>query len=126
MGSFISIEDVRDTTGYKARLAPSGTVNNAIKKAEGILPLYIGQIPSHATGSMYWVNMAASEFAAHFLCMRLATQNAPGVQYAQGMKQNKRSDWGGYAVMAEHHWDNAIRVLNMHGRNIQMTRITPG
>ena len=125
MGSYTSVADVRDNTGYQAILAPSGTVSNSIKKGESILPLYIGETPTHATGSKYWINMVATEFASHFLCMRLATQNAPGVQYAQGMKQNRRSDWGGYAIMAEHHWDNAIRVLNMHGRNIQITRVTP-
>jgi hypothetical protein len=126
MGNWASVADVRDTTGYQANLAPSGTVNNAIKKAESILPLYIGETPAYATGSKFWVNMVATEFSAHFLCMRLATQNAPGTMYAQGMKQNRRADWGGYAIMAEQHWDAAIRVLDMHGRNINITRVTPG
>jgi len=120
MGKYTSIAEVRDITGYTERVAPSGTVNRAIEHGEAILQEYIGETPAHATGSMAWVARAASAFAAHFLCMRLATQFAPATMYAQGMLQNRGTDWGGYAVMAEHWWNVGRRILDVHGRDIKL------
>jgi len=125
MGSYTDIDHVRDLTGYVASIAPSKTVNNSIQAAESVLINYIDEIPSYATGSKFWVKQVAGAFAAHFLCMRLSTQHAPGVSYAQGMKQNRGADWAGYATMAEHWWNVGIRILNMHGRGIQIKRVEP-
>lgn len=125
MGDYTRVGLVRSSTGFDKISAPSGTVNFCIQRGEAALKLFLGVTPATATvsGSTFWVRDVATSLSAHYLCMRLATQNAPAVMYARGIRQEGGATWRGYAVMAEHHWNNAIRLMEMYGRKVELSRI---
>ena len=132
MGDYTYINFVRSATGFDRDMAPSGTLHYCIKRGEAAMKLYLRATPATAnvTGTNFWCRDAATSFAAHYLCMRLATQRAPSVNYARGMRQvlgagRLPAEFGGYTIMAEHWWSDGIRVCDMYGRNVIIQTVSP-
>jgi len=131
MGSYTSVNLVRSATGLSVANAPSYTVNFAIQRGEAAMKKYLGVTPAsnNVTGTNMWCRDAATSFAAHYLFMRLASQNAPAVQYARGTRTAGGGQGGsafqGYGIMGESWWNDGIRICDMHGRDIIIQRVEP-
>lgn len=127
MGDYTSVNLVRSATGFSKVNTPSGTVNFCIQRGEAAMKMFLGITPATTTvsGSTFWVRDVATSLSVFYLCNRLATQNAPAVNYAGGIRSEGGATWKGYAVMGEYHWNNAVRIMNMYGRNVKISRIIP-
>jgi hypothetical protein len=83
-----------------------------MKKYLRLTPATGGQTPA-------WVEDAATSFASYYLARRLASQGR-GVSAPDG---NKFYD--SQAKNAEDWWNSAIRICDMHGRDVIVETISP-
>ena len=131
MGAYTRVGLVRSGSGYKKELSPSGTVNFCIRRGEGALKKYLGVTPASDAASLAgtneWVEDAATSFASHYLALRLASQNIANVRYQRqdATARGRGSELIGQSINADMWWEAAIRVCDMHGRDIIIERITP-
>jgi len=129
MGDYTSVELVRMAAGYGERLAPSGTVNFCIKRGEAAMKKYLGIdtgfAPASGSNLETWVEDAATSFAAHYLALRLASQNIANVTWQRQAQTNRGSEFIGQSLNAEMWWNSAIRICDMHGRQIILERVQP-
>ncbi len=125
MGSYTRVGLVRSAAGFKRDLAPSGTVNFSIKRGEAAMKKYLGITPATGSNTDAWVEDAATSFACYYLAQRLASQNAPNVFYQRQAQTSRSSEFFGHALIAESWWNAAVRICDMHGRDIIIKRITP-
>jgi hypothetical protein len=131
MGAYTNVGLVRSGSGFKKELSPSGTVSFAIKRGEAALKKYLGVTPASDAASLAgtndWVESAATSFAIHYLALRLASQNIANVRYQRqdATMRGRGSELRGQAISAEFWWDDAIRICDMHGRDIIIERVTP-
>ncbi len=125
MGSYTRVGLIRSAAGFKRDLAPSGTVNFCIKRGEAAMKKYLGITPATGSNTDAWVEDAATSFACYYLAQRLASQNAPNVFYQRQAQTSRSSEFFGHALIAESWWNAAVRVCDMHGRDIIIERISP-
>jgi len=125
MGDYTSIATVRLAAGFKRDLTPSGTTNFCIKRGEAAMKKYLGITPATGSSTAAWVEDAATSFACYYLAQRLASQNAPNVFYQRQAQTSRSSEFFGHALVAESWWNAAIRICDMHGRDIIIERIEP-
>lgn len=129
MGDYTSVELVRRATGYSAKNSPSGTVNFCIRRGEAAMKKYLGIdtgfTPASGSSLETWVEDAATSFAAHYLALRLASQNVANVVWQRQAQTSRSSEFIGQSLNAEMWWNSAIRICDMHGRQIVLERISP-
>jgi len=125
MGDYTRVGLIRSGAGFKRDLAPSGTVNFCIKRGEAAMKKYLGITPATGSNTETWVEDAATSFACFYLAQRLASQNAPNVFYQRQAQTSRSSEFFGHALIAESWWNAAIRICDMHGRDIVIERVKP-
>lgn len=127
MGDYTRVGLVRSATGFTMELSPSGTVNFSIKRGESAMKKYLRLTPATGSQTEAWVEDACTSFAAYYLALRLASMNIANVRY-QRQDQSRAgggSEFTGQSANADLWWTTAIRICDMHGRDIIIQRVTP-
>lgn len=125
MGDYTRVGLVRSATGFTAELSPSGTVNFSIRRGESAMKKYLRLTPASGANTEAWVEDACTSFAAYYLALRLASMNIANVRY-QRQDQSRAgagSEMIGQSMNAQMWYDSAIKICDMHGRDIIINRI---
>jgi len=125
MGDYTRIGLVRSATGFSIQNSPSATVNFSIRRGEAALKKYLGITPESGSSLENWVEDAATSFAAHYLSLRLASQDIANQTYQGQARREGGARFTGQSINVAMWWDEAIRICDMHGRKVEVIRIEP-
>lgn len=125
MGNYTAIGMVRSATGFTTQNTPSGTVNFCIKRGEAALKKYLGITPVTGSLTEIWVQDAATSFAAHYLSLRLASQDIANQVYQGQARREGGATFTGHSIGVAMWWEEAVRICDMHGRKVEIIRIEP-
>ena len=119
MGDYTRVGLVRSGGGFSLQHSPSGTVNFCIKRGESALRKYLRLSPATGSQTEAWVEDATTSFASYYLARRLASQD-------RGLSSPNRAElFDQQAKNAEDWWTSAIRICDMHGRDVIIETISP-
>jgi hypothetical protein len=125
MGDYTRVGLVRSATGFTDELSPSGTVNFSIRRGESAMKKYLRLTPASGANTEAWVEDASTSFAAYYLSLRLASMNIANVRYQRQdvARQGRSSDMLGEALNAQMWYGAAVKICDMHGRDVIVKRI---